>query len=65
MKFFKGLLLGLLLGVGTGAWLGVNIGRDAPLLSNPFVERTVSDRIKDEASGVYDDTREALRQSLE
>lgn len=65
MKFFNGLLWGMVIGVCVGGWLGVNIGRDAPLLSNPFVERTVSDRIKDEAAEVYDETRETLRKSLE
>ena len=65
MKFVNGLLWGIVLGLCAGAWMGINIGRDAPLLSNPFVERTVGDRIKDEAADVYDDTREALRKSLE
>jgi hypothetical protein len=65
MKFINGLLFGLIVGTCLGGWLGINIGRDAPLLSNPFVERTVGDRLKDEASEVYDDTRETLRKSLE
>ncbi|MGD8514460.1 MAG: hypothetical protein PVF52_02530 [Granulosicoccaceae bacterium] len=65
MKFLNGLLVGLLIGAGVGVWFGVNIGRDAPLLSNPFAERTVSDRLKDEAAEAYDDTRDAIRKSLE
>lgn len=65
MKFIKGLFLGLLVGAAMGAWVGVNIGRDAPLLSNPFAERTITDRVKDSAGEAYDKTRDALRKSVE
>jgi hypothetical protein len=36
LKLLKIVFLNLLIGVGVGMWLGVNIGRDVPLYSNPF-----------------------------
>lgn len=34
----KDLILGLLIGAIIGGWFGVNLGKDQPLLSNPFAE---------------------------
>jgi len=36
MKNLKILFFGAVIGVAIGLWLGVNIGREMPLLSNPF-----------------------------
>lgn len=36
MKVLKIIVFGLIIGVAIGLWLGVNIGREEPLLSNPF-----------------------------
>jgi len=36
----KDLLLGFLLGSIIGLWLGVNLGKDQPLLTNPFVDKS-------------------------
>ena len=41
MKLIFGLIVGLLLGL----WFGVNIGRERPLLANPFAQPTVSAQI--------------------
>lgn len=65
MKFLKGVVLGLLIGVIIGAWVGFNKGRGAPYFFNPFTEYTLSDRIKDDAGALYDDTKESIRKSLE
>jgi len=46
MKSIKLLLTGLVLGVLAGLWLGINIGKDKPWHSNPFEERSVTDKIK-------------------
>ena len=47
MKIFKILLLGVVLGVAIGMWLGVNIGREMPLTSNPFsYHETLQDKFK-------------------
>ena len=43
------LLFGIVVGLAFGFWFGVNIGRDRPLLSNPFVEPTMSETIREKA----------------
>lgn len=47
MKILKLVLLGAVIGVVIGLWLGVNIGREMPLLSNPFsYHESLSERVK-------------------
>lgn len=46
MKTVKIILFGIIIGVALGLWLGVNIGREAPLLSNPFYKETLSEKMK-------------------
>lgn len=46
MKSFKTLLLGVVIGLLLGLWFGVNIGRDRPLYSNPFEDRSIKEKIK-------------------
>lgn len=36
----KDLILGLLIGGIIGLWFGVNLGKDQPLMTNPFVEKS-------------------------
>lgn len=35
-RFLRAFAIGLLIGGLMGLWLGINIGRDQPLLSNPL-----------------------------
>ncbi len=60
----KFLVLGIVLGALAALPLGVNIGRDAPLLSNPFVERDLKDqvveRVKETTATALEDARETL-----
>jgi len=46
MKTLKLLIVGFVIGGLVGLWFGVNIGKNKPLLSNPFEERSVTDKIK-------------------
>ncbi len=46
MKLLKAILFSLIVGVAAGMWLGVNIGRDVPLYSNPFDTVTLSQKLK-------------------
>jgi len=46
MKVFRILLLGVVIGLLLGLWFGVNIGREMPLLSNPFHTESVADKLK-------------------
>lgn len=46
MKVFRLLMLGIVIGLLLGLWFGVNIGREMPLLSNPFHQESVADKLK-------------------
>ena len=46
MKNIKMILLGVVIGLATGLWLGVNIGREMPLLSNPFYKEPLNEKLK-------------------
>ena len=46
MKSLKLIIFGFVIGILIGLWFGVNIGKEKPLLSNPFEERTVTEKIK-------------------
>ena len=60
----KFLLLGIVLGALGAMPLGFNIGREAPLMSNPFEERDLKDqvveRVKDSTADAIEDAREAI-----
>ena len=57
-------VLGIVLGSLAAFPLGVNLGRDAPLLSNPFSQRTLKDqvveRVKSRTSMALEDARETI-----
>lgn len=46
MKQLKIILLNLAIGVAIGMWLGVNIGREVPLYSNPFDTESLNQKLK-------------------
>ena len=46
MKAIKMLILGLLVGLLIGLWFGVNMGKGKPILSNPFAEENIQDKLK-------------------
>lgn len=46
MRAFKYLLLGLIVGTAVGLWLGVNLGKGKPLLSNPLNEPTLREQLQ-------------------
>ena len=46
MKNIRIILFSVVIGVATGLWLGVNIGRETPLLSNPFYKESLNEKLK-------------------
>lgn len=46
MRAFKYLLIGLIVGTAVGLWLGVNLGKGKPLLSNPFSAPTLREKLQ-------------------
>ena len=61
IKYF---IVGLALGTVLGLWFGVNIGKDQPFYANPFVERTLKQKVQDSARGIYRDAKRNLRDKL-
>ena len=47
MQKLKLIISGIVIGLVFGLWFGVNIGKDQHILSNPFADRNISQRIKE------------------
>ena len=65
MKKIKFLLLGAVTGLIAGLWFGINIGKDRNIFSNPFAEREFTQKVKESAGEVVQDTKKAIRNSLD
>ena len=63
MKQFSIILISLVIGVLIGMALGINIGREKPLLSNPFAEESLVDRVKDLGSETLEQGGKALEKT--
>ena len=63
MKQFKIILTSLVIGVLIGMALGVNIGRDKPLLSNPFERESLVDRAKQLGNETLEKSGKALEKT--
>ena len=56
-KFIVGLIVGAIIAFP----LGINFGKDAPLLSNPMATKPdISERVKERAGDLVHDTKEAI-----
>jgi len=56
-KFFIGLVLGLIVAFP----LGINFGKDVPLLSNPFAAKPdITERVKERTDEMLKETKEAI-----
>ncbi len=64
MGFLKHILTGVVIGALLGLWFGYNLGRERPLLSNPFTDTRLQERAKDTAEESLQDTKRALRDKL-
>ena len=54
-------LIGLIVGVILSFPLGINFGRDVPLLSNPFAAKPdISQRVKERTDKAIEDAKEAI-----
>ncbi len=65
MKRAKYLILGVVIGLVIGLWFGVNIGKDKNILSNPFAEKSLKERMEETAADALKSTKRALRESLD
>lgn len=65
MRAIKKYIIGAVIGLLAGLWMGVNIGADRPLWSNPFAKKDLVEKAKDVASDVVEDARKAAIEKLE
>ncbi len=63
MSHFKIILISLLAGLLIGMALGVNIGREKPLLSNPFAKESFAERIKRLGNETLEQSGKALEKT--
>jgi hypothetical protein len=63
MKQLKIILVSLTVGILIGMALGVNIGREKPLLSNPFEKESLADRVKRLGSETLEKSGKALEKT--
>ena len=58
-RILRSFAVGLLAGGLVGLWFGMNIGKDQPLLSNPFDEVTLSEQVDRTARSAADQVGKA------
>ncbi len=63
MKIIKFVLLSLVAGVAIGMWLGVNIGREVPLYSNPFDTDSLNKKLKSATGKTLEKGGQALEKT--
>ncbi len=72
----KDLILGLLIGGIIGLGAGVNLGKDKPILSNPFAEKTsmtdfnkrfeeFQDDVSKKSKKIYEDSKKTVNETFE
>ncbi len=72
----KDLLLGFLIGGIIGLWIGVNLGKEQPLMSNPFSDnprmqeldkkfQQIQKDISKKSQELYNDTKRAVDDALD
>lgn len=60
MNALKKFLLGLVVGIVVAFPLGINFGRGAPLLSNPFAKPEIQKKVKAQAETLVEDTKSVI-----
>ena len=65
MKSISNLIIGLLIGAILGLWVGVNIGKEQTVFSNPFTERSVHDKFREAGENFLDSAGDAINETGE
>ena len=63
MKNYKIILASLTIGLIVGLAFGVNIGRDRPLVSNPFAKESLTDKIINLGNETLEQSGKALEKT--
>ena len=62
---FKFLIFGIIIGTVLAFPLGINFGRDDPLISNPFNNPSMQERVRERAIGLAEEARERVHRATE
>jgi hypothetical protein len=65
VKTIKNLIIGFVLGAVIGVLAGINIGKERPLLSNPFADDPVTEKAKaaaGKAKEIYEETKRIIKE---
>jgi hypothetical protein len=65
MKSMPKLIIGLLIGAMLGLWFGVNLGRERPLLSNPFRKESIHEKFRKAGRGLFNAADDAIKESVD
>lgn len=60
MEQIKAIISGLVIGLLIGLWFGVNIGKDKFILSNPFAEDSIQQKLKKSGETLIQKSGEAM-----
>ena len=63
-KNFNNLVFGLIIGLALGLWFGVNIGQDQPVLSNPFKNQSLQEKVINRSGDLLEKSGQALKNTL-
>lgn len=61
----KYLIFGIIIGTVLAFPLGINFGRDDPLLSNPFENPSMQERVRDKARELANEARKRVHKATE
>jgi len=65
VRGIKIFLIGGIIGILAGLWFGMNIGKEQPLLANPFARPSLGDRIADTGNTLVDRGGHALKKAMQ
>jgi len=54
----------IIIGIIIGLWFGINIGRDEPLLSNPFSHKPLQKKLLESGEDLLDKGNQAIKEKL-
>ena len=63
MKNYKIILASLMIGLIVGLALGINIGRERPLISNPFAKESLTDKLMNLGNETLEQSGKALEKT--
>lgn len=64
VKNIRNLIIGLISGLLLGLWFGVNIGKDQPLLSNPFKNQSIQEKVLNKSGDFLEKSGQAIKNRL-